>query len=61
MGNRSDRLDDEADERGGYVHFRAPANMVAAIEAVATDEGISRSDVARRALLRELRRFGVAV
>jgi hypothetical protein len=45
-----------ADERnGGIIAFRASADLLVSIEAAAASEGISRSDIARRALIRDLR------
>ena len=38
------------------ITFRANARLIAEAEALAASEGISRSDVARRALLRDLDR-----
>jgi hypothetical protein len=38
------------------ITFRASASLLAEAEALAAFEGISRSDVARRALLRDLDR-----
>ena len=38
------------------ITFRANARLLAEAEALAASEGISRSDVARRALLRDLDR-----
>ena len=38
------------------ITFRANARLIAKAEALAASEGISRSDVARRALLRDLDR-----
>ena len=46
--------DEVAHERGGIVAFRASAELIALIEAKAASEGISKSDVARRAALRDL-------
>jgi hypothetical protein len=43
-----------ANERGGIIAFRASAELIALIEARAASEGISKSDVARRAALRDL-------
>jgi hypothetical protein len=40
------------------IGFRAPNDLVAAVEAAARAEGVSRSDVARRALIRDLTRYG---
>jgi hypothetical protein len=50
--------DEQSDERGLVVAFRAPAWLAAAAEAQATAEGITRSDVARRALIRDLSAAG---
>jgi hypothetical protein len=45
----------EADEIGSViVAFRAPKALADAAERAAAREGISRSDVARRALIRDL-------
>jgi hypothetical protein len=44
------------DRRGGTIAFLADAELLATTDAMAAEEGISRSDVARRALKRELRR-----
>jgi hypothetical protein len=41
---------------GEVIAFRANARLIAEAEALAASEGISRSDVARRALLRDLDR-----
>ena len=38
-------------ERGGVVAYRAPAELLAALDRQAASEGISRSDVARRAAI----------
>lgn len=35
--------------------YRAPPELIAAVDALAAAEGISRSDYARRALMRDLR------
>ena len=40
--------------------FRAPADLVEKIMAVARDEGITKSDVVRRAVLRDLRKAEAA-
>ena len=37
------------------IAFLAPPELIADADAIAASEGISRSDVARRALLRDLR------
>ncbi len=49
-------LDEQTDQRGGIIAFRAPADLIASAEAKAAAEGISKSDVARRALMRDLLR-----
>ena len=41
---------------GEVIAFRVNARLIAEAEALAASEGISRSDVARRALLRDLDR-----
>jgi hypothetical protein len=41
---------------GEVIAFRVNARLIAEAEALAASEGISRSDVARRALLRDLNR-----
>ena len=46
------------DQFGAVIAFRASAKLVAGIEAVAAREGISKSDVVRRATLRDLRSQG---
>jgi len=38
------------------IAFRASPQLLAALDAVALGEGTSRSDVARRAAIREMRR-----
>jgi hypothetical protein len=43
-------------EMDTVITFRANAQLIAETEALAASEGISRSDVARRALLRDLDR-----
>jgi hypothetical protein len=47
-----------ADHRSQFqssiIAFRAPKDLVAATKAAAASEGISKSDIARRALLRDL-------
>jgi hypothetical protein len=50
--------DEIAQEHGGIVAFRATAELIERAEAQAAAEGITRSDVARRALLRDLARQG---
>jgi metal-responsive CopG/Arc/MetJ family transcriptional regulator len=45
-----------ADKRGGIIAFQADAELIATADAIAAEEGISRSDVARRALKREVQR-----
>jgi predicted acylesterase/phospholipase RssA len=56
----SERLGERADERAAVIAFRAPTELVASIEATAAAEGISRSDVARRAVIRDLQRHAGA-
>jgi hypothetical protein len=49
------KIDQEmVEERGGIIAFRASAELIALIEAKAASEGISKSDVARRAALRDM-------
>jgi predicted DNA binding CopG/RHH family protein len=48
------RTVDEAEV--GVIAFRAPAELLERVDATAAAEGISRSDVARRALMRDLER-----
>jgi hypothetical protein len=45
-----------ADKRGGIIAFQAAAELIATADAIAAEEGISRSDVARRALKHEVQR-----
>jgi hypothetical protein len=45
---------DHRSEVSSVIAFRAPKDLVAATEAAAVSEGISKSDIARRALLRDL-------
>jgi hypothetical protein len=45
----------ENSEEGTSIAFRCPPEMRAGIEAVAAEEGLSNSAVARRAVLRDLR------
>jgi hypothetical protein len=52
-------VDEDAEERGGIVAFRAPADLIARVDEAAAAECISRSDVARRALVRDLDRAGI--
>jgi metal-responsive CopG/Arc/MetJ family transcriptional regulator len=42
-------------QRGAVVAFRAPPQMIERLDNAAAAEGISRSDVARRAVIRDLR------
>jgi Ribbon-helix-helix protein, copG family len=42
------------DEITQLIAFRAPASLAEAIDAQARSEGLSRSDVARRACMRDL-------
>jgi metal-responsive CopG/Arc/MetJ family transcriptional regulator len=46
----------KSDELWQLIAFRAPPGLVQAIDRQARDEGISRSDVVRRAAMRDLRR-----
>jgi hypothetical protein len=48
--------EEQAEERDCIViAFRAPPELAAAAETAAAAEGITRSDIARRALIRDLR------
>ena len=51
---------EQAEERGGIIAYRASAELIAEIEAAAAAEGITRSDVARCAVMRDLTRSGTA-
>ena len=51
---------EQAEQRGGIIAYRASAELIAEIEAAAAAEGITRSDVARRAVMRDLARSGTA-
>src|SRR5262245_45078670 len=46
-------------ETNVIVAYRAPPALAAALDRAAVKEGITRSDVARRAALRDLRRAGL--
>jgi hypothetical protein len=46
--------DRRSEVESSIIAFRAPKDLVAATEAAAVSEGISKSDIARRALLRDL-------
>jgi hypothetical protein len=46
--------DHRSEVESSIIAFRAPKDLVAATEAAAVSEGISKSDIARRALLRDL-------
>jgi metal-responsive CopG/Arc/MetJ family transcriptional regulator len=46
--------EEQAEERGGIIAFRASTELLERVDSVAADEGISRSDVARRAVIRDL-------
>jgi hypothetical protein len=48
MKDRTDEVD------SAIVAFRAPRDLLAAIEAAAAAEGISKSDITRRAVMRDL-------
>ena len=51
------KTDEHDDQRGAVVvAFRVPADLFAIIEAAAVAEGITKSAVARRAVIRDLRR-----
>ncbi len=54
-------IDEQAYQRGAIVAFRAPRELLEAIELAAAKEGLSRSDVARRACLRDLAKPDQAV
>jgi hypothetical protein len=47
---------DKGDHRGAVISFLAPPQMIERMDDAAAAEGISRSDVARRAVLRDLQR-----
>jgi hypothetical protein len=49
-------MSDQHDMSGQVIAYRVSADLAARIEAAAADEGISKSDVARRAVLRDLAR-----
>jgi hypothetical protein len=42
-------------ERGSVIAFRLSPELLASVEQAAAEEGISKSDVARRALIRDRR------
>jgi metal-responsive CopG/Arc/MetJ family transcriptional regulator len=42
--------------RVGLVSFQASHDLISAIDEAAAKEGVSRSDIARRALMRDLQR-----
>ena len=50
------KTDERDDDRGTVVAFRASRQLVAGLDTAAAAEGISRSDVARRAAIRDLQR-----
>jgi hypothetical protein len=50
------RSEKEPDKLWGVIAFRAPPGLIADLESAAALEGISKSDVARRALLRDIAR-----
>ena len=50
--------EDELQTASALVAFRAPANLVVALDKARADDLCSRSDVARRALLDHLRQRG---
>lgn len=45
---------------GGTIAFRASKKLIARVEATAAAEGISKSDVARRALMRDQQKTAAA-
>jgi hypothetical protein len=47
-------MTDRRSEVSSVIAFRAPQDLVAATEAAAVSERISKSDIARRALIRDL-------
>jgi predicted transcriptional regulator len=49
---------DTAEATGSVIAFRASADLMAKVDSVAAAEGISRSDVARRACLQDVARRG---
>ena len=51
---------EQTEQRGGIIAYRASAELIAEIQAAAAAEGITRSDVARRAVMRDLARSGTA-
>jgi hypothetical protein len=46
---------EDESESGGVIAFRCPPALVAAAERAAAAEGLTRSDIARRALIYALR------
>ena len=48
--------EEQAEERGGIIAFRASAELLERVDSVAANEGISRSDVARREVILGLRK-----
>jgi hypothetical protein len=48
------RAEDEAQRAGLIIAFRAPRTLADAAEAAAAREGLTRSDIARRALMKDL-------
>jgi hypothetical protein len=57
-GGMSKTPEEMADERGGVIAFRAPADVMARVDEAAASEYISRSDWARREVVRGLARAG---
>lgn len=47
-------MPDVEQEQGATIAFRATPELMANVAAVAAAEGITKSDVARRALMRDL-------
>lgn len=56
MLKSDDRHEDELPRESVVIAFRAPAELLLSADRIAATEGISRSDVARRALMRDLNR-----
>jgi predicted transcriptional regulator len=48
-------MDNRSEEHGTVLSFRLTADLMAAVDNAAAQEGISKSDVARRALLQDRR------
>ena len=52
MFKRQDMNYERSEQAGATIAFRAPAELVAACDRAAAAEGLSRSDIARRSLMR---------